>query len=262
MQEIHRLTAGDTTMMQINDRIYRLRYSSLNIIIPPIACTYFGVLALILNDLNKHTLSSIYLLLTYSISVIFSFWGYLQYIYLFLYIKLICNTKKKITIYNKNYPANTKWIILLAKLYGCYRNVFFVLGASYVFGVIYFVLCGSYTLIDNLSNYNDMLPLYMFWGSVFVAIVIFFPVSTIIELNNIKKIVNNLKEQTTDNLNNMISQYSKNKNIYIQKSYLIIAITDTPDYPIKDKLGIIFSIIISCINIAASTVAILDFIVI
>lgn len=260
MKEIHRLTAGDKSLQPINDKIYRIRRSALNLIIPPLAGLYFGVLALILVNVNIKLMSALYLILTYGICVLVSFLGYLQYVYLFIYIKSLSHNTKTVTIYNKDFPANTKWVVLLAKLYSNYRNLFFVLGASYVFGVIYFVLCEKYMVLEKiLSNKLYQIPLILFWGSVFIAIVVFFPISSIVEYSKIKAIIDNLKNQSIIDLNRKIPEYSEKHEVKMQKSFLIIAITNTPDYPFKDKLGIAFSAFITCVNLAASIVAILEY---
>ena len=185
MKEIHRLMAGDNTLQPINDKIYRLRHSSLNLVIPPLAGAFFGVLALILVNVKIDTPSAGYLIMTYVLCVLVSFLGYLQYVYLFVYIWRLSRNTKKITLYNKDYPSNTKWVIMITKLYSNYRNIFFVLGAAYVFGVIYFVLCGDYRVLEKMATSSWYgIFLILFWGSVFIAIVIFFPTSSIIEYFN------------------------------------------------------------------------------
>lgn len=260
MKEIRRLMASDRTLFLISDEIYRLRHSALNLIVPPIAGSFFGCLAAQLFNINIVSLSSFYLIGIYTICVLVSFLGYLQYIYLFVYIQKLGHTTKKISLFNKDYPPNTKWIVSLTKLYSNYRSRFFILGAAYVFGVIYFVLCGEYKVIEKITADNVYkILLIIFWGSVFFAIVIFFPISTIIEHLNIKKIVEKLKDQSIVDLNSRMPEHSISNEEKMQKSSLIIAITNTPDYPIKDNLAIIFSALISVINLSASVVAIIEF---
>lgn len=261
MKDIHRLISSDHALFLISDEIYRLRHSALNLIVPPIAGTFFGCLAALLFNINIISLPSFYLIGIYTICVLVSFLGYLQYVYLFIYIQKLGYTTKKISLFNKDYPPNTKWIVLLTKLYSNYRSIFFILGAAYVFGVIYFVFCGDYKVIEKITADNVYkILLVIFWGSVFLAIVIFFPISTIIEHRNIKKIVEKLKDQSIFELNNMMPEHSISNGEKIQKSSLIIAITNTPDYPINDNLAIVFSAFISVINLAASIVAIIEFV--
>lgn len=260
MEEIHQMISGDITLFLIDDEIYRLRYSALNLIIPPIAGAFFGCLAAQLFNINIISLSSFYLIAIYTVCVLVSFLGYLQYIYLFAYIQKLGNTTEKISLYNKDYPTNTKWVVLLTKLYSKYRSIFFILGSAYVFGVIYFVLCDDYMVIEKIVSYNVYkILLVIFWGSVFLAIVFFFPISAIIEQQNIKRIVEKLKDQSIGYLNNMIPEKSINNAQKMQKSSLVIAIANTPDYPIKDSLAIAFSAFVSIINLTASVVAIIEF---
>ena len=104
MKELHRMMAGDKGLHRVNDKIDRLRRSALNIIIPPIAGAFFGMLAVLLVNVNIRSLSAIYLIIVYTICVLVSFLGYLQYVYLAIYIVRLGNSKR-IDIYDKEYPS-------------------------------------------------------------------------------------------------------------------------------------------------------------
>lgn len=258
MNELHRMMAGDRSLHRINDKINRLQRSALNIVIPPIAGVFFGMLAILLVNVNIQSLSAIYLIIVYTVCVLISFLGYLQYVYLAIYIVRLANNKR-IDIYDKDYPSNTGWINTLTRLYCRYRNIFFILGMLYTFGVIYFVLCDAFKVIEKLTMYPTLwFALLLFWGGVLCAIVILFPIVSILEYICIKKIIGNLKTQTVINLNNCTANIPNNIQIKLQKSYLIIAVMNTPDYPFKDTIGVIFSSIMTAINLAASIAAIVQ----
>ena len=258
MKELHRMMAGDKGLHRVNDKIDRLRRSALNIIIPPIAGAFFGMLAVLLVNVNIRSLSAIYLIIVYTICDLVSFLGYLQYVYLAIYIVRLGNSKR-IDIYDKEYPSNTGWINTLTKLYCRYRNTFFILGMLYIFGVIYFVLCGAFRVMEKLTMYPILwFALLLFWGGVLCAIVILFPTVSILEYIYIKKIIGNLKTQTVIDINKSIANNPNDIQIKLQKSYLIIAIMNTPDYPFKDAIGVVFSSIMTTINLAASVAAILQ----
>lgn len=257
--EISRLMAGDKNLYPISDKNYRLRHSKINVWIPLCVCAYFGILAFTLVNVKLNTASAIYLVIVYIISVTTSLLGYLQYVHLSIFIKkLSCNTSR-IKKYDQDYPSNTKWLITLAHLFSIYRNIFFILGITYVFGVIYFVLCDGYNVLQKITK-NPWLniSILLFWGGVLGAIVIFFPISCAVNYFNIKKIVNNLKEQTIIDINTTFSKKG-DPLLRWQKSSLVIALMNTPNYPFKDIIGTAFSGIITCINLAASIVAILQF---
>lgn len=255
MKELRRMTAGDKTLHFINDKINRLQYSALNLIVPPIACFFFGCLAILLVNVNIKLLSGYYLILTYTSCVLISFLGYLQYIYLFIYIIKI-GRKKEIYKYDEDYPSNTEWLTALAKLYCRYRNTFFILGMLYVFGVIYFVLCKDFNVIEKIKTFPEFkIVLFLFWGGVLCAIVIIFPIVSSIEYIYIRKIVDNLKEQSVLKINKSIF-HDNDIRLKLEKANLVIAIRNTPDYPFKDALGIIFSSLVSCINLVTSISAI------
>lgn len=257
--EIHRLMAGDRNLQPISDKNYRIRHSKMNLLIPLCICAYFGILALTLVNVELNTISALYLILIYTICVTTSLLGYLQYVYLSIFIKNLSCSTSKIRKYNQDYPSNTNWLVALAHLFGIYRNIFFILGITYVFGVIYFVLCDGYNVLKNIAmNPWLNISIVLFWGGVLGAIVIFFPISCALNYLNIKKIVNHLKEQTIVDIN---SVFCKENDPYLrcQKSNLIIALMNTPAYPFKDAVGTAFSGIVTCINLAASIVAILQF---
>ena len=214
MNEIHQLTASDEALCPINDKIYRFRHSTLNLIVPPLAGAFFGVLALMLVNISVNSLSAAYLIFTYVVCALISFVGYLQYIYLYIYIRKLAFNTKRVTMYNKDCPSNTKWVVSLAKLYGKYRNIFFILGAAYVFGVIYFVLCGDFLVLEKITTHEwCFVSLALFWGSVFLAIVILFPISSITEYVNVKKIIDNLKNQTAVDLDKIGSEHFQGNEI-------------------------------------------------
>lgn len=257
MRELRCTMAGDRTLHSINDKMERWQYSTLNLIVPPIAGAFFGILAILLININIKSISAYYLVLAYVECVLISFIGYLQYVYLFFYIVKI-GKNNEITKYDEDYPSSTVWLTTLTKLYCRYRNTFFVLGMMYVFSVIYFVFCGEFKIIQKIEAFpRYKIALVLFWGGVLCAIVIIFPVISIIEYIYIRKTVDNLKEQAVLKVNRWSSEREDIK-FKLEKANLIISIRNTPDYPFKDAVGIVFSCIVTCTNLAASIVAILQ----
>lgn len=255
MTELRRMMSGDNNLHLINDKMSRLQLSILNIIVPPIAGSFFGGLAILLVNIDIKKISAYFLIIVYAFCVYISFLGYLQYIYLCVYIIRI-GKNKHICKYDEDFPSNTEWLTTLTKLYCRYRNTFFVLGTMYVLGVIYFVLCKDFKVIEKLNTFpNFRIALLLFWGGVLCAIVILFPCISIIEYVYIHKIVDNLKEESVSKINKWVFN-NEDLKLKLEKSNLVIAIRNTPDYPVKDVIGIIFSCIVTCINLAASISAI------
>lgn len=139
-------------------------------------------------NVNIYSVSALYLVITYILCVLPSFLGYLQFLYLAVYIHNLRKQSGSIKTYEKNYPSNTEWIIKLAKLSSYYRNIFFLLGTTYIFAVMFFVFCKGFSVMNKVVN-NEiyMVPLCLFLGGVFIAIVVFFPVCGGIEYFDIKK---------------------------------------------------------------------------
>lgn len=255
MERLRCMMAGDRNLHPINDKITRLQFSFLNLIVPPIAGSFFGVLAILLININIKKASVYYLIILYAFCVFISFLGYLQYIYLFVYI-IKLGKVEQIYKYDEDFPANTDWIATLTKLYCHYRNIFFILGSMYIGGVIYFVFCEDFKVIEKLKNFPEFrVALMFFWGGVILAIAIVFPCISIIECAYIHKIIDNLKEQSVSNVNKWVVNNNDIK-LKIEKSNLVIAIRNTPTYPFKDAIGMVFSTIVTAVNFAASLSAI------
>lgn len=258
MTEIHKHMSGDNTLLLIKDRNYRLRRSLINAIIPILISLYFGILAAILINEYLSKSTCIYLIIEYIIAVPVSLIGYLQYLYLLNFINSI---KKAVMIkrYDSDYPAKTDWLVELSRLYGIYRNNFFIIGAMYVFGVIRFVFVEEYCILNKLS-YSLMIrvTLILFWGGVFVAIVVLFPLSCLLAHQNIVRIVENLKKQAVNEIRKEFPKVNSSEQ-RANRTALIIQIQDTADYPLKESAGKIISCFFSAVDLAASVVAILQF---
>lgn len=254
MEHIRSCTIGNEHFRLLNDRYYRLRRGTVNIVSPFIGCLYFGVLAASIVNINVFSYTAYHLMSAFVVSVTTSFLGYLQFIYLYFYIKDIRNVNIK-TEYDFDYPANTIWVVKLSKLYSFYRNTFFFLGSIYCVAVFYFFVCKEYRVLERVHSaqiYIVLISIFAF--SVFFAIVVLFPICCIKEYLNIKTIIDGLKENRVKDLR--LIQSSTNE---YQISQLIISIIDTPNFPFKDTIGIAGAFLASCVNLAAAVVTIIQF---
>ncbi len=259
METIHQKSSGDIKLQPIKDKNHRIRRNILNIICPVLGMIYFGIFASILINNYIFSPACIYLIIEYSISVPISLIGYMQYIYLWIFLKNVKNVDH-IRKYDADYPSNTDWLVDLAKLYTVYRNGFFSLGVFYILGVIYFVFIEDFSILTKAWNYSVyFISLILFWGGVFLAIVVIFPISSAMMYQYITSITEKLKKQSVSYI---IKNFPANAQfeLKIQKTAVVIDIFNTPRYPIRDFAGILFSSALSIFNVAASIVAVLQFI--
>lgn len=194
MARIHQKSSGDIQLQPIKDKNYRVRRNVMNIICPVLGMVYFGMLVSMLIGNYIYSPATIYLIIEYIISVPISLLGYMQYIYLWILLKKVRNVNH-IGKYDVDYPSNTDWLVDLARLYTVYRNGFFSLGALYVAGVIYFVFIKDFSILTNVWIYPKFfISLVLFWGGVFFAIVVLFPISSVVMYQYIIAITEKLKK--------------------------------------------------------------------
>ena len=211
-----------------------------NFFIPIFFIVFFGSSAITL-ELVKIDPLGVCCLIAFVVIVYFSIVGYMQYIYLAIFIKDLAEIdfNKADQIYNKAYPAKTEWLVDITKLYQLYRNCFFLTGSLYIIAFYIF------TYKFQITEYPRV---FLCWGVIFIAIVVLFPVTCLSEYINIQVIVSNIKEAAVSNyLKRIRSQ--ENEAEYVN---LIINIMETSEYPYKDLLGKGMASLLSAANLAAA----------
>lgn len=227
-------------IMGIKVKFLRRVKGSHNFFIPMFFIVFFGSSAITLGLVNIDPLG-VCCLIAFVVIVYFSIVGYMQYMYLALFIKDLSETdfNEAGQIYNKTYPAKTGWLIDITKLYQLYRNCFFVTGSLYIIAFYIF------TYKFQITEY----PLvFICWGVIFIAIVVLFPVTCLSEYINIQAIVSNIKEAAALDYSKRIRS-QENEPEYVN---LIINIMETSEYPYKDLLGKGMATLLSAANFAAA----------
>jgi hypothetical protein len=188
----------------------------------------------------------------FGITVYFSIVGYVQYILLLIYIIQIStdkmNYKNVSELISDRLPAEVNWLQMLTKLTHFYRTIFFTVGAFYIIAFGFYCSAPRFHAMTNHSAY------FILWGIIVVAIVIAFPIISVIEYYQIKNIVKKVKsaylQETKDNM------YKESEKISIERTILnqlfSASILASADYPVKNTPGIIYACIIALINIAGS----------
>ncbi len=245
LKEIFIEASGDPVLNAYKRKFYNNIYSFSNVIASFVISIFFVLVSILLNFVCLNLLG-IFSLCTLFITVFISIIGYSQYVYLINFlIKLSSST---LTNYSTFYPANTKWLSLSSRLANFYQNIFFILGSLFI--LLFSVFTPSNTLEIISSPYNDLFiffPLALSWLIILIAIIIAFPVTSIIKNNSIKRIVENMKYQSIKIFEDKIV-YS---NIDGQLGYLgiIKEIYKSDSFPFSKKNNLIIPYLTTFLNL-------------
>lgn len=186
--------------------------------------------------------SMVYALFVFTITVYFSILAYIQYISLAIFIYKVRCSNEKYLDYIEQSPANTKVIYMMSSLIKIYRNAFFSIGSLYIIAFGLFTLSGEFGVIINLSN----VFLLIGWLVILVAIVIVFPLVSFLEKGWMVAIIRELKVEYTLKIK---KTYAKNDSDKLQASDLIISIWQTPEYPFRESLSILYASLSAMVNL-------------
>ncbi len=208
-------------------------------------CRMFGSL--------EFTFTLIWVLILFAIVVFVSIVGYIQYIFLAGYISKLSCSKERYTKLDKksaNYiPANITWIQKLTKLTHFYRAVFFTLGCFYILAF------GCFCFLPDMKARRSSVWFYILWFIIFIAIVLAFPIVSLLERKWIKKIVQCLKESYISDLEKecaILKKSNANQLASIMVSISTRQIWDSKEYPFHAAWGNIYAAIVSMINFIAT----------
>lgn len=206
----------------------------------------------------------IWVMILFSIVVYISIIGYIQYIFLAVYIYKIACSKSALLNFQHSLreciPADLEWIQLLTKLCHIYRSAFFTIGSMYIIAFGAFCYLPEFGAKCNSSTY------YILWSIILIAIVIVFPIISILEHFWIKKIVRKIKDIYISDL--------KKETSYLKKAYRRVEVTsiqaffleniyafkimESRDYPITSIWNVGYSILLAMFNFLATVITILQ----
>lgn len=186
--------------------------------------------------------SMVFALAAFIPTVYLSILVYIQYIALafFIYEANICDDKY--LSYIEQCPANSKILYLLSELVNLYRNSFFAIGTAYIIAFGLFTLSNAFGIDVSLNNFC----LVVGWGIIAIAIVIVFPIVSLLEKRWMSSIIRNLKTISTRKIQ---KDFPENNSDKLQASDLIISIWQTPDYPIKESISLGYGVITTMVNL-------------
>lgn len=163
----------------------------INYLIPIVIVLVFGVGGCILYRNIQITPTLIWVLLVFSGVVYISIKGYLQYIYLLLFVLEVAISKEKYInlpeIMSAELPREINWKKRLNNLCWFYQSVFFTLGSFYIIAFALFCFTPEFGVISYKVIFHIL------WLIIFIAIVLIFPIVSSLEIFYNKKIERNLK---------------------------------------------------------------------
>lgn len=234
----------------------------LYIIFPLIVLFIFEIGGCTMSSASNYNLCMIWVLGLFSFVVYISIVGYLQYFSLFAYImKLAYSNKPYKNIQhspNECIPAELEWLQILTKLFHFYRSAFFSLGSLYI--TAFYLFCFSPEMKTNIKSSFFLI----LWIIIFIAIVLVFPCTTILQHYWIKEIVRKIKKQYIEDLKFEIKiENQRNSSMFVmqKKLFEIIYVTqifNSKDYPVSSIFNTGYNFCISIFNFVATIVTILQ----
>lgn len=217
-------------------------------------CSMFGAL--------QFTLTFVWMLILFVFVVYISIIGYIQYIFLAMYIRNLAHSPGQYKNLPKSLfeciPARLEWLQLLTKLSHIYRSVFFTLGSAYIVG--YSIFCWSPDMEANTTS-----PIFfILWAIIFLVIVLLFPIVSLLEYHWIKNIVRQLKDSYIRDLESEKNIQNKSNALgFLQPVHRLVQtlcatqIIDSLSYPLKTAWDTVYVCFLSVFNFitAVATIA-------
>lgn len=185
--------------------------------------------------------------------------SYIQYIYLIKLSYFLMHNAGQIKMYDRSRPHKTDWLVKLAAVTNKESNMFFIVGASFVFLLYQITLTGLYGI--QVQDYISKILVVYLWSIEAIAIVVMFSVFSACSYFFVKKMINKFVEKSIEECNvehKAIMRQKKRKKwqILLQINELkILMLEKTPVYPQKPLVSYAISYIIAFLNFVTTVEA-------
>lgn len=218
-------------------------------------CSMFGAIQL--------TPTFIWMISLFIAVVYVSIIGYLQYIFLAIYICNLAHGSGDYRSLPKSavecIPAQLEWVQMLTKLSHTYRSAFFTLGSAYIIG--YSAFCWLPEMQANTSS----LAFFLLWGIIFLVIIFLFPIISVLEYQWIKMLIEQLKICYIKDLATESNIKAKSEAMFptpaIQRFVQTLCATqilNSKDYPLRSIWETSYAAFLSILNFAAAVATIIQ----
>ena len=247
-------TVNKPGFLLANNKFTQIEQTKIVGITALIVVVIFGVGGISIYGSIKVTPTLALCLFYFSVVVYLSIVGYVQYILLFIYLINLARDKVMFTKVGKELtdtlPAEINWLHNLTKLTHFYRATFFTVGLFYI--VAFWFYCSSPEFAVTVTYWMH----YLLWLIIFIAIVIVFPLVSIIEFYLIKKLVVKVKHAYIAEIKTTLNKKTERTKPSVERRILgevfSTSVLQSSNYPIKNRLGIIYSAIIAMLNLVGS----------
>lgn len=213
-------------------------------------CSMFGALSV--NPLF------VWIMALFSSVVYISIVGYLQYIFLAIYIFKLASSKHEFSklphSIHECIPADSEWIQNLTKISHIYRNAFFTIGSLYI------IAFAAFCYLPDFKANRQSLFYSVLWGIIIIAIVLMFPIVSILEYIWIKRIVEKVKKTYISDLKAEVELLKKQKvsmkyEVFLENIYAF-KIKESRNYPITSIWSVGYSVVLSLFNLLTAIVTV------
>lgn len=202
---------------------------------------YFGILGLLLLNNYPSIVSLIYILIFFAIMVFISMIGYIQYIFLALFMFKLAKIPKPQKRFSAQIPSNVDWIVKINKLVDIYNISFFVLSMLYIASLYLFCFSPQFGVMVNGLTMFVKVILSLCWGLISLAIGLILPMVYTTEYLLLRKYIKQVKDKHIELVCEDLRKDNKNK--YSIESVLMM-IRLSPDKPPKNYITSITSFMI------------------
>ncbi|MFT3985114.1 MAG: hypothetical protein QM697_14495 [Lachnospiraceae bacterium] len=254
INRIRAQTANKSGFRIANSKFLQFEQSKWVGVIALIVVCIFGVGGVAIYGAIAITPTLIVCLVYFSIVVYLSLVGYVQYILLFAYIIFIAQDKAEFKRVEQELtntlPAEINWLHGLTKLTHFYRSTFFTVGTFYI--AAFWFYCSSPQFDVLLGHWLH----YVLWAIIFIAIVVIFPLVSIIEFNLIKKLVTKVKCAYIEEIKLSLQESGDKTKLTVEHRILgevfSSSILQSSGYPITNRLGIAYAAALAVLNLVGS----------
>ena len=188
----------------------------------------------------------IYALYIAGSSVLIGVYAYVQYLFFLWFIHGIEKRTDKGIDFNRYVPANTAWVIQIAKTSQRLRNYFLFIGLIYVIEYSILIPINQIHFTDEsiVLNMSSNASFIISWIALFVLVIIAFPVINHVQRKLVSSLVSTLKAKTITDLSvemqeEKLGSKTKKERLTSVMTYsvLIENVQKSDTYPIKRQLS-------------------------
>ena len=253
MNEVRALTLNEDGLGKANASLTRFELTSWTGAIALFVAAVFSIGGLYMFG-AKPSLTLILCMVLFIVTVYLSIVGYVQYILLFVYIVRAGNDKNDYKHISNmvagKLPAEVDWLHMLTSITHFYRAIFFTVGTFYI--LAFWLYCNA---PDFLALSNHWVS-FLLWGIITAAIVVVFPVISIIEYYYIKRIVKKVKTSYLLKIKKDLAKNAGQGKTTVERTILnqlfSTSILSSPDYPIRNLPGLVYTFLVAFLNLAGS----------